>query len=743
MMHHLLRLALLLCLVIRMTAVFAADAKLAYSADFIPRFNIPYMHKAPVIDGKINPEEWQDAVKVMGVVNVSSLDYRDRPVSFWVGWDEQHLYIAARSDILPGHRLYRTSRERYTTNVVGDDALEFGIFMHDRNQKPHEVSSFLKIVLNELGSGEYMKLYPSIGQNMYNWQPDTKVASSIYTADGKQWWDFEMALDGIACRCPWTIAREIRLICCWRADLKNPEWQWLDFPSASGHLEQYGFPRLTLTKDQPYVQIERFSGLHDEKLELRSVLYNPGDQPVTVNADLQMHYAPPNGSAEPAKTLADDRQTLTIPAHGSLRFDVDKAFPGLKYESGPRGGEKNHSSYHFDVKLANAAADAPPVYQYDCTFTGTDKSYLKALPRMTVFDCDMQYNPVTNKLAVSGDTLDAQLPAGSKVAAMIYAVTQDGKTLQNGRITQYRNYKYDDLVQLPALSPGQYHVRLALVDAAGNTLVSCENLTFLKKDEAKEFSAWWNNNIGDTRRVLTPFTPLKVHGTAVDCTRRSYQLDGLGLPRQIIANGGKLLTRPARILLAVGGKEYTVPSSGKLVFSSIKDWRIEFSGQSQVAGIAFRVNGWMEQDGLVNLDVCYAPQAKPVAIDSLRVEWPVDGTLGSWMSCIGGVGGNFAPRTIGKVPDGTGEVWNTLEGIGKAGSTMMLGNFESNLWVGNGLAACSGARTATAAGCPTIRAPRTACCATATRSPSATISSSSRRRRPLPAGRPAHGAVAV
>ena len=68
--------------------------------------------------------------------------------------------------------------------MVGDDAIEFGLFMQDRNKRPGEQPSFFKIVLNSIGSGEYMKIYPSIGQNMYNWQPKMKIANKVYEADG-------------------------------------------------------------------------------------------------------------------------------------------------------------------------------------------------------------------------------------------------------------------------------------------------------------------------------------------------------------------------------------------------------------------------------------------------------------------------------------------------------------------------------------------------------------------------------
>lgn len=285
-----------------------------------------------------------------------------------------------------------------------------------------------------------------------------------------------------------------------------------------------------------------------------------------------------------------------------------------------------------------------------------------------------------------GDIIDAKIPEGSKPAALTYAIVKDGAPIKSGRITQISNFIYADIVDLPALAAGKYQVTLALVDADGKTLVSRNDLTFDKKDEAKEYAKWWNNKIGDTEKVLPPFEALKVKGGTVSCTRREYQFDGLGMPRQIVANGGNLLTGPARIVVTVGGKEYVVPTEGKVTFTSSKDWRLEFTGApSEAAGLRFSTKGWMEQDGLVNLELTYAPGGvgATVAIDDLRVEWPVDDSLGNWMSCIGGLGGNYAPRTIGKVPEGEGQIWDTLSAIGKAGSQMLAGNWENNLWVGN------------------------------------------------------------
>lgn len=677
--RHVRLAAAALCL----AAGMAQGASLKYPEEKIPVLNVPRMASPPTVDGVIEPGEWRDAVRVMGVVATHGLGYKDRPVAFHVAWDENHLYLAAVSDILPGHRLYRSRRERFTTGVVYDDSYEFGIFLHDRNRLEGEVSSFLKMVLNAMGAGEYMKIYPSIGQNMYNWQPDPQLANRVYEEDGREWWAMEMALDLEDLQLSEPQQAGDRLDMLLAADLKNPKWQWLDFPSASGHLEHYGFTRMTLTDAQPFVQIEALEGLHDEKLDFRSTLTNPGPKPVTVEAALDITYNPPESAGEEPRRVVDAKRSLTIPAGETVRFDVAETFPGLVYKKTKWGRAENVSELRIRVADTDDAA-RPPVYSYVCQFAASDKSYLQAVPRTTAFDASIRFNPARNILEVIGDTLDAQIPDGTEPAALGYTVTRDGETVAGGRKTLLVNLKYEGFVELPGLEPGAYGVKLALLDADGRELVAKDDLGFEKKDEARVFAAWWNNNIGDTRKVLKPFTAIEVDGDRAAVTRRTYTLDALGLPRAIEANGGPVLTAPARIVVTVGGKEHVVPAAGTVAYTSREDWRTEFTGGPvEAAGVRFTVSGWMEQDGLVNLDVTYAATGEPVAVEDLRVEWPVDGTDGSWLHCIGGVGGNYAPRTIDKVPDGEGEVWDCLTDIGKAGSQMVAGNWQNNLWVGN------------------------------------------------------------
>lgn len=479
------------------------------------------------------------------------------------------------------------------------------------------------------------------------------------------------------------------------ADLKNPGWQWLDIYSASGHLEHHGFPRGVLTEEEPYVRIHELTGLHDEKLNFRAGIHNPSDQSAEVEARARIVHGPKGqvGPATPAEEeekveiFYEKQQTLTIPPRGQVGFTAQKDLAALEYDAEDKRWKQGVFSA-FDVHVRHAGRpDAKPIYEYNVLFRPNPKDYLKAKPRTVEFVTGRKFNPAQNKLFLTGDTLDAKIPEGSEPAAMTYRVaTADGeKVIAEGRTETYAYYRYEKLLDLGKLPPGEYTVRLALVNEAGEELISKEGMKFSKKDESEAFAKWWDNDIGDPDRLLEPFEPLEVSredGTVIAPTRRRYHLDGLGMPRQIESNGGNVLTGPARIVVRVDGQEHTVPTGGELRVTGKEDWRVDFESLRPVraGGIEFSVTGHVEQDGMVYLHLTYAPTDRPVRIESLRLEWPVDDEFGLHMACMGK--GNYCPRTIGEVPAGEGEVWSTKDDIGLGGTGMTAGSFMPNLWVG-------------------------------------------------------------
>ncbi len=666
MVRRFLPVALLLAIACTMSyAQTGANAGWMFPQEQVPAFSIPQMSKAPTIDGNLDPSEWRQAVRVMGMANVGGNSYYGRPHAFYLGWDTEHIYIAARAHILPGHKLYRGKRERYSSATVFDDSIEIGLDFLGRNKLAGEAESFFKFIINSLGSGEYLKMYPSIGQYLYNWTPDNKIGSVVHDRPDGRFWELEMSYNLKDLQLPEPMKAGDKLKILLGTDLKNPGWEWACFPSASGYLQSFGFPTATLSSVDPYVQIEKFTGLDDEKLDLKSVIYNPTDDMRDVSVALKV-------DGKDGSTVLNQQRDLSIPASGSLRFDVDRSFAGV-----------GSGTYSLVI-----TSGGNTIYKYFVNFAkDTKKDYLNYTPVKEAFRMETLFNPVRSCLWVSGDTLDSEAPEGAKFAAMTYSVLDpSGKEISSGKVDKLVLYKYEKLIELPQLAPGTYKLSLSMLDENGKVVLT-RDTTFAKKDEAKDFAQWWNNKIGDTSRVLKPFVPLQLargsfSETAVSCVGRVYEFDGLGLPVQIKSNGGYVMAKPARIVVTINGVETVVPTTSKLAITSAKDYRVEFSGKSIAAGIQFTTKGWMEQDGLVNIELTYAPTVRAVAIQSLRVEWPIDDTQSNYVACVG-VGGNYSARFLDQAPDGIGQVWNTLDALGTVGSGMTIGNFYDNLWVGN------------------------------------------------------------
>ena len=134
-------------------------------------------------------------------------------------------------------------------------------------------------------------------------------------------------------------------------------------PSATGHLQYDGFPRAVLTADSPFVQIEEISGLHDEKINLQFGDPQPGGQPVTVKAVLQIVHGKPAspGRIDSPVTVVTAEQTRSThcgPFLRAVRRGEDLSRTGL------RAGGSTHGDFHFEYRVlpvqpAGTAAISP------------------------------------------------------------------------------------------------------------------------------------------------------------------------------------------------------------------------------------------------------------------------------------------------------------------------------------------------------------------------------------------------
>ena len=70
------------------------------SAEEVPYLRIPQTQKAPIINGKIDVKEWENAAMLSNFSTLSSRNYRTRPCEetrVWITYDKKRLYFAFRS----------------------------------------------------------------------------------------------------------------------------------------------------------------------------------------------------------------------------------------------------------------------------------------------------------------------------------------------------------------------------------------------------------------------------------------------------------------------------------------------------------------------------------------------------------------------------------------------------------------------------------------------------------------------
>lgn len=642
-----------------------------FPIELVPEFNIPRVQEPPTIDGRIHSNEWDRAVQLQGVTSAHSIKYFGRETRFWWTWDSNHLYMGTRSSIRPGERLVKQKRQRFTQGVVFDDSYEFGIDLKERNKTPGEAPFFFKFILNAVQAGEYQKIYPSIGQSMFNWYPRFDIANTRWEDDeGNRWWDMEIAMDLDDLQMPRKHKPGDIVGLLMARDYKFP-WRQVSMPTATGFLVSRGFPRGTLTDGEPFVQIEKLDGLLDRKVNLEARISNSGQKAANIKAILKIRSV--KGRNEPGdEILWKVEEDFNLKAGQDARFEVAKTVPQPKA--------------FLDLKISSIDdGEATPVYEYHTFFQEDEKkSFLSYNRKPPDFPLSARFNPVECKLWLAGDTLDAQVKDRDSIAAMKWIVRSGDEVLRKGKVEKTVYWKFQELIELPKLKPGKYSVRAALVDEKGEELL-VRSQGFSKKNEAKVFAEWWDNDIGSPDQILRPFEAIRVdrqkNGTKVSPVLRTYELDGIGLPREIQSNGGAVLNSPARIVVVSNGRTHVVPTDGTVQLTDTRPWRVNFRGSSRAAGLQFRTEGTIEQDGLTDIRLTYRPVEKPVQVEEFRIEWPVDDTFNNRMVVIG-PGGNYATREIGSVAAGQGVVWDSLSALGTQGSGMTKGNFYSNVWVG-------------------------------------------------------------
>ncbi len=664
--------------------VVLAGQEVYLPADEMPMLSAPRMSTAPRIDGVIDPVEWREAAAVSGVGYHKDDMLHPRPTTFYLAWDDDHIYFAARTYLRANYKPSIGSGRSQGMAYVFDDGLELHWLPLGQNVTESFKGTSYKWFLNCIGFiGDLSRI--AYGQQIKNWDPEfvvkTRVTEPGTAPEGGSWWELELS----------SIPRDFDLKGPFRAGDKwrmmfginhIPHWDQSRIPCNGGYLDATGYVPVTLVENTPAVQMTMNSLQNlatDGTASLKISAFNPTTAPVMLDLDVNVADAiRKNG-------------VITVPAGQSAEFELNEKLP----EAVKTG--------MLDVHVRKGGAD---LFRYRIPFTTGYWSLAMdpvPVPDPNKFDVEIAFNPVRMWLLVRGDTYHLGDP--SSASALRYRVTaQDGGgTVAEGSIKKVADFFLQDVIELPLLKPGKYDVEASLELVDGKMLDPVKR-TFEKKDEALAFPRWWGKKVGDIERVLPPFTALRATDVPVSgdgakggaeagrhapdtCSgfsllNREYAFNALGLPLAMKSAGAAVLGAPARLVVTVEGRE-TVIAVGAPRITEQTDWRVRFEGTANGVGLAFTASGWLEQDGLVYVDLTYRPVGgNAVQVDAMRIEFPLAGADADCLYCVG-PGGNFSSRTTALLPsDKSGLLWSTLN-TGITGSGMSAGSFYPTVWVGS------------------------------------------------------------
>lgn len=130
---------------------------------------------------------------------------------------------------------------------------------------------------------------------------------------------------------------------------------------------------------------------------------------------------------------------------------------------------------------------------------------------------------------------------------------------------------------------------------------------------------WRLSKSGVSTRVLSPYTPLIRNKNIVECWGRSYEL-GAVFPASVTSQGQSVLSAPVALNIKTNGKWITLTGLYPTFGLQRKD-RIEFSSVAAAGLLEISVNGWIEYDGLVRLDLKLAPN-QAVVVEGIDLVFP-------------------------------------------------------------------------------------------------------------------------
>ncbi len=600
--------------------------------------------KAPRIDGKVSPGEWDRAAGSAGFQMLSPKNgfLEARIGRSLVGFTDDRLYIAVISEMPPDGKLY-ASRTNRDSDVVFDEGIELWLDPNrERRAAKQGDQSFYQFIGNAIGTVYDVRFDPKKGTPDIGWNGNWEYKNSV---DHKtHTWTAELSIPFVDLG--WqkgrVVGRQIGVLIA--RNFKNPWSQSTWFPHRGAFVSWSEYPCLVLTKDKPTVQISSIGArVHAGNLQLKVQILNPGQ---TRQAKLTF-----KSTSSDMPGLSDEK-VLRLPRRGTARY---------KYTIPP--GRYHEDASHFFELTVNDHKTGESYFNYLVRWTKAPAKrwHVRVGPNPEAA-VKLAYYPSYNLLKLLVDTRELEKEAEKIKQATISVAANDGKQVVKKDIS-WKKPPTEQTVKIPELPDGEYTATITL---------DGYRKTFRRQFRRIRFP-WEGNRLGISNAVYPPFKPIKVRGKELSVVLRRCRSGGLGLWDSVNSLGRELLAAP--IILKANGQ--TLSGAGRFV--EIKPHKAVYEGAAAGPALRVKTRCTTEYDGCMKVELTLVPPP-PVAgrqmpLTDLCLEIPLKDKLAPlWHASTTSLRLNPA----GNTPAGDGVVWDSR----KFPDGTWFGNFKCYIWLG-------------------------------------------------------------
>jgi len=560
----------------------------------------------PVIDGELKQDEWKHAASATGFVELLSGHLSDRPVTVYVTYDNDKLYMAFRS-VVHG-RPKAEEKQRDNSDVCNDDAIEILLQPAARGDRKRHIYHFIG---NSIGTVFDTRDDPNArSASAWNgsWSFKNKVVDKGETVAGiltfaKSVWTAELAIpfkdlgaaapkDGEYWRA--NFCRDLNRKTVQDRNRRFTSWS---LPFAGRFARPEGFGYLYFRSSAPVIQVQSVGQLFTEgNIEIKSTASNPGPGTYNLYGEILMV------DTKAKKEILRRKVPVVLKGAGQKRLDIRET---VELSSAV--------PIRFDFVVGDYI-DGRPLYRRTFNFVSS--------PSFTI-NSTLVYSKKIVELTCTARHLSG-LSSSAKAVAEVYSA-KDNKLVRSlpfegfGKTHPAGTAIFD----ISNVAPGEYSVKAYVKD--GDEIAATGHLRFAVPKKP----VWWGNKLGISDKVPPPWSPVKVSGNTVSVLGREYHFANQAFPEKIITKGQPILTAPIR-LDVVTDKGTVKWAKSELKRISQTDTKVTLGVTNTSPSVNLTAKVEVEFDGFMRVDFTLSPNG-PVVIKNLVLKVPLRKEIAMYM----------------------------------------------------------------------------------------------------------------